>query len=209
MWGIFLHSQTTPVSACETTPTVCGFWNNLMHILIIFKFSYMITLMNDASPEDVQMFYEENGFEATATQDKDGNPETAMTKNCTYVAEYFIPESGNEPSDSPFWRTSQSGKEFCLLMGKAKVKGFPELSRENMVCLLNKKSYDAGEFELNTRYSSICKVPLLDTDGNKHQDFNDIYFTVFENEATNNDMSDLAADKFQAFLARKKAQAEE
>ena len=50
---------------------------------------------------------------------------------------------------------------------------------------------------------------MLDADGNKAKDFNDIYFTVFENEATNNDMSDIAGSKFAQFMAKKKAEAEE
>jgi hypothetical protein len=49
---------------------------------------------------------------------------------------------------------------------------------------------------------------MLDANGNKHPDFNDIYFTVFENKATNNDMSDLAGNKFKLWLEKKKAAAE-
>ena len=71
--------------------------------------------------------------------------------------------------------------------------------------MLNKKSYYTGDFELGVLYSSISKIPLLDGDGNKHPDFNDIYFTVFENKATNNDMSDLAGDKFKQWMAKREA----
>ena len=94
-------------------------------------------------------------------------------------------------------------------MGIAKVRGLQEISEEPKVCILNKTSYDAGDFELDTLYSSICNIPMLDAEGQKHEDFNDIYFTVFENEATNNDMSDMAGSKFAQFMAKRKAEAEE
>jgi len=165
--------------------------------------------MNDAPVEDVQAFYESFNFEVESGQDKDGNATTVMQRNCSFRATHFTPESGNEPATEPFWRTTPNGKEYCLVMGIAKVKGLQELSDEPKTCILNKTSYDAGDFELDTLYSSICNVPLLDADGNKAKDFNDIYFTVFENEATNNDMSDIAGSKFAQFMAKKREQAEE
>lgn len=165
--------------------------------------------MNGASPEDVQEFYESFNFEVESGQDRDGNPTTQMQRNCSFRATHFTPESGNEKGTEPFWRTTPGGKEYCLVMGIAKVKGLQELSDEPKICILNKKSYDAGDFELDTLYSSICVVPLLNAEGNKAEDFNDIYFTVFENEATNNDMSDIAGSKFADFMAKKKAEAEE
>ena len=167
--------------------------------------------MNGAPVEDVQAFYESEGigFKAEAGQDRNGNPTTQMQKNCSFRATHFVPESGNEKATEPFWRTTPSGKQYCLVMGIAKVKGLQEISEEPKTCILNKTSYDAGDFELDTLYSSICNVPLLDADGNKAKDFNDIYFTVFENEATNNDMSDMAGSKFAQFMAKRKAQAEE
>jgi hypothetical protein len=164
--------------------------------------------MNGASVEDVQAFYESLGFEVESGQDRSGNPTTQMQKNCSFRATHFTPESGNEKATEPFWRTTPSGKEYCLVMGIAKVKGLQEIANEPKICILNKTSYDRGDFELDTLYSSICNIPLLGADGNKAEDFNDIYFTVFENQATNNDMSDMASNKFAEFMAKRKAEAE-
>ena len=50
-------------------------------------------------------------------------------------------------------------------------------------------------------YSSIANIPMTNEEGDKLEDFNDIYFTVFENEATNNDMGDLMNDEWTAFMA--------
>jgi hypothetical protein len=77
----------------------------------------------------------------------------------------------------------------------------PQLTGELQKCILNKVSYDSGEFELNVMYSAIAHIPLLDADENRVENFNEIFFTVFENKGTNNDMGDLMADEFTAFLA--------
>lgn len=170
----------------------------------------MISTMDNAPVEEVQEFYEDfiGGFTVETGQDGDGNPTTQMQKNCTFRASHFAPEKGSEPQTEPFWRTTPGGKEYCFVIGIAKVKGLKELSEDPQRCILNKKSYDAGDFELNKLYSSICNVPLLNHEGEKADDFNQIYFTVFENAATNNDMSDLAGSKFADFMAKKAAQAE-
>ena len=162
-----------------------------------------LNFMSDQPVELVQEFYENFGYEATARQD-DGS--TEMLKSCTFRAKYFAPAKGSGVTEGtePDWKTTPSGKQYCMVMGYAKVKGFPELSGLHK-CLLNKVSYDSGEFELDVLYSSISKIPLLDGDGNRHPEFNDIYFTVFENKATNNDMSDLAGNKYQQWLAKRKA----
>ena len=86
-------------------------------------------------------------------------------------------------------------------MGIAKVKKMPTVSTEPKLCILNKTSYDNGDFELDTMYSSIANIPMTNEEGYKLEDFNDIYFTVFENEATNNDMGDLMNDEWTAFMA--------
>ena len=167
-----------------------------------------LTSMNDASVEDVQAFYEDLQFEVEVGQDKDGNATTVMQRNCSFRATHFTPESGNEPATEPYWRETPSGKEYCFVMGIAKVKGLPEISDEPKLCILNKTSYDAGDFEIGTLYSSLCNVPLLNAEGNKDESFNDIYFTVFENEATNNDMSDIAGSKFAQWMASRKEETE-
>jgi len=163
--------------------------------------------MKDQPVEFVQAFYEDNGYVATARPD-DGS--TEMLSNCKFTAKYFAPAKGSGLTEGtePNWKTTDGGKQYCIVMGYCKVKGFPELSGTLQQCLLNKKSYDTGDFELNVLYSSISKIPMLDANGNKHPDFNDIYFTVFENKATNNDMSDLAGNKFKLWLEKKKAAAE-
>lgn len=163
--------------------------------------------MKDQPVEFVQGFYEDYGYVATARPD-DGS--TEMLSNCKFTAKYFAPAKGSGLTEGtePNWKTTDGGKQYCIVMGYCKVKGFPELSGTLQQCLLNKKSYDTGEFELNVLYSSISKIPMLDANGNKHPDFNDIYFTVFENKATNNDMSDLAGNKFKLWLEKKKAAAE-
>ena len=86
-------------------------------------------------------------------------------------------------------------------MGIAKVKKMATVSLEPKLCILNKKSYDNGDFELDHMYSSLANIPMTNEEGTKLEDFNDIYFTVFENEATNNDMGDLMNDEWAAFMA--------
>ena len=162
-----------------------------------------LNFMSDQPVELVQEFYESFGYETSARQD---NGSTELVKNCAFKAAYFAPAKGSGLTEGtePDWKTTENGKQYCIVMGYAKVKGFSELSGLQQ-CLLNKASYDTGDFELNVLYSSISKIPLLDADGNKHPDFNDIYFTVFENKATNNDMSDLAGDKFKQWMAKREA----
>jgi len=162
-----------------------------------------LKFMKDQPAELVQEFYENYGYELNARQD-DGS--TEMVMNCTFRAKYFAPAKGSGLTEGtePDWKTTDNGKEYCIVMGYAKVKGFEEVSAELQKCILNKTSYDNGDFELGVLYSSISKIPMLDPDGNKQQDFNDIYFTVFENKATNNDMNDLAGNKFSKWLAERK-----
>ncbi len=164
-----------------------------------------LNFMSDQPVELVQEFYESFGYEANARQD-DGS--TEMLKNCSFKAAYFAPAKGSGLTEGtePDWKTTDNGKQYCMVMGYAKVKGMPEVSSLQK-CLLNKVSYDTGDFELGVLYSSISKIPLLDGDGNKHPEFNDIYFTVLENKATNNDMNDLAGNKYKLWLAQRKAAA--
>lgn len=169
----------------------------------------LLNAMTNYEPAILQEFYESEGFEPVA------NPvtmDTELVKNCKFTPEYYAPAkgSGETQGTEPDWKNNSEGsdKQYCIVMGKAKVKGF-NFGDVPMQCLLNKTSYDNGDFELGTLYSSKCKIYLLDAEGEKHSQYNEIYFTVFENEATNNDMSDLAADKFQAWLAAKKAKAAE
>ena len=164
-----------------------------------------LNFMNEQPVEFVQEFYEAHGFETTARPD---NQDTEMVKNCSFRAKYFAPAKGSGLTEGtePDWKTTDNGKQFCIVMGYAKVKGLPldELHK----CLMNKTSYDNGDFELDTLYSSICKIPLLDGDGKEHEEFNQIYFTVFENKSTNNDMSDLVGNKFATWMAQRKAAAD-
>ena len=158
----------------------------------------MNSTMDKVPVERVQKFYENKGFTLT-TNDESGD--THMEKNCSFTAKYFISDKGGNEATEPTWRTSPSGKEYCLLMGIAKVKKLPTVSTEPKLCILNKASYDNGDFELDTMYSSIANIPMTNEEGYKLEDFNDIYFTVFENEATNNDMGDLMNDEWAAFMA--------
>lgn len=166
-----------------------------------------LKFMSDQPVEIVQEFYESFGYEANARPD-DGS--TEMVKNCTFKAKYFAPAKGSGLTEGtePDWKTTDNGKQYCIVMGYCKVKGFQEVSVTLQKCLLNKVSYDTGDFELGVLYSSISKIPLLDGNGKRHPEFNDIYFTVFENKATNNDMSDLAGNKFNQWLEKRKADAE-
>lgn len=154
--------------------------------------------MKDVPVKKVQGFYESKYQFKSVLNEETG--ETHMEKNCSFTARYFISDKGGDQATEPSWRTSPSGKEYCLIMGDAKVKGMPQLGDAPQLCILNKKSYDNGDFEIGTLYSAICNIPMLDADGNRHQDFNDIYFTVFENESTNNDMSDILADEWASFV---------
>lgn len=161
--------------------------------------------MDQYPVEVVQEFYEEKYKFTVEARPDDGS--TEMTKNCIFKAKYFVPAKGSGVTEGtePDWRTTDNGKEYCLVMGYAKINGVPEIGTELQKCILNKVSYDKGDFEMGVPYSSMCKIPMLDGDGNKHQEFNDIYFTVFENKATNNDMSDLVGSTFQKWMDQKKA----
>ena len=154
--------------------------------------------MDKVPVEQVQKFYEKKGFEL-ATNEETGD--SHMERNCSFTAKYFISDKGGNEATEPTWRKTPSGKEYCLLMGIAKVKKMPSVSTEPKLCILNKASYDNGDFELDTMYSSIANIPMTNEEGDKLEDFNDIYFTVFENEATNNDMGDLMNDEWTAFMA--------
>lgn len=165
------------------------------------KNANLITAMQNAPIELVQEFYSEYGFTPEVRED---NGDTNMSKNCQFTAKYFAPAKGSGMTEGtePDWRMTDNGKEYCIVMGYAKVKGFP-FADKLQKCILNKKSYDNGDFELSTMYSSVCHIPMLDAEGNKHTEFNDIFFVVFENVATNNDMGDLVANEFEAFMAKK------
>lgn len=158
----------------------------------------MNSMMN-APIELVREFYENYGFSEEVRED---NGDINMMSNCSFKARAFTGENGGEATE-PFWRDTENGKQYCFVLGTGKVKGLPNISAEEKLCILNKVSYDAGDFELGKLYSSVCNVPMTDAEGKRHPKFNDIYFTVFENIATNNDMGDLVSNEFEAFMAKK------
>lgn len=156
--------------------------------------------LNNVPVKSIKKFYTKRGFTEEIRED---NGDIGMSKNCYFTAEYFgaAKGSGETKATEPSWLTTPNGKEYCIVMGYAKVKNMPQLTGELQKCILNKVSYDSGEFELNVMYSAIAHIPLLDADENRVENFNEIFFTVFENKGTNNDMSDLMADEWTAFLA--------
>ena len=99
----------------------------------------MNSTMDKVPVEKVQKFYENKGFTLT-TNDETGD--THMEKNCSFTAKYFISDKGGDQATEPTWRTSPSGKEYCLLMGIAKVKKMATVSLEPKLCILNKTSDD-------------------------------------------------------------------
>ena len=128
----------------------------------------MNSTMEKVPVEKVQKFYENKGFVLT-TNDESGD--THMEKNCSFTAKYFISDKGGNEATEPTWRTSPSGKEYCLLMGIAKIS--PQWIE---------KSWAMDKIITISEHSKNV-------------------FSSTSYEATNNDMGDLMNDEWTAFMA--------
>ncbi len=134
------------------------------------------------------------------------NPETgvkSMQGNCGFKATKFAGEDATTPN----WQKSEnSDNEYCFVIGNAKVKNFGNLCRnedgspKEQIALLNKKSYDTGEFELGKSFSSLVSFDIENEDGTLCTEFEDAKFVVFENTKTDNDASSDIAKLMEKFM---------
>ena len=169
------------------TPRMKQPFAHLKQLLIIKTIKMKNLNLKELPVKTVKKFYTTKGFKEEVRED---NGDINMSRNCSFTAEYFAPAKGSgvTKATEPTWLETDNGKFYCIVMGYAKVKNMSKVGDTLQRCILNKKSYDNGDFELGTMYSAVCHVPILDAEGERHEEFNQIFFTVFENEGTNNDM---------------------
>tara|TARA_R100001443_G_C3342928_1_gene174904 strand:+ start:576 stop:1067 length:492 start_codon:yes stop_codon:yes gene_type:complete len=137
------------------------------------------------------------------------NPETgvkAVEGACGFTAVKFA----GKDETTPNWVTNSNGKEYCFVLGYAKQSSFNDLCYDEkgqqklQLALLNKKTYDTGEFELDKHFSSILSFDIETEDGEIIPNFADNpRFVVFENIKIDASGKSDIDRMYQAFLAKK------
>lgn len=161
--------------------------------------------MNSYEIEGLLGMFESIGFSQTT------NPESgvkAVEGACGFTPIKFA----GKDETTPNWNTNSNNKEYCFVLGYAKQSNFNDLCYDEngeqklQLAILNKKTYDTGEFELNKHFSSIVGFDIETEGGELIPNFADKpKFVVFENIRIDSSGKSDVDRMMKAFLAKKEA----
>lgn len=161
--------------------------------------------MNSYEIDVLLEMFDSIGFSETT------NPETgvkAVEGTCGFTAVKFAGKDETVPN----WQTNSNDKEYCFVLGYAKQSNFNDLCYDEngdqklQIALLNKKTYDTGEFELDKHFSSILSFDIETEEGELIPNFADRpRFVVFENIKIDSSGKADIDKMYQAFLAKKQS----